>query len=67
MSRRDRPVSPVPEKTPDNGEIITLRELLSAVDTAVVELVEAPAGDDVVLESVALVTNLDNTGSDQKL
>ncbi|KAF0965100.1 PucR family transcriptional regulator [Rhodococcus sp. T7] len=59
MSRRDRPIFPGPEKAPDEVEIITLRELLRSLDTAVVELVEAPAGDDVVIASVALVDGTD--------
>lgn len=36
-------------------EAVTLRTLLSALDSAVVERVDAPAGDDIVVSSVALV------------
>jgi hypothetical protein len=39
--------------------VSTLRELLSALDTAVEGLVEAPAGDDAEIASVALVDNAD--------
>ncbi|PQP25467.1 PucR family transcriptional regulator [Rhodococcus opacus] len=47
---------------PDTAaETITLRELLRALDTAVVELIDAPAGDDVAVASVALVDSSDLT------
>lgn len=39
----------------------TLRELLDALDTAVVELLDAPAGDTVAIRSVALVDSSDLT------
>ncbi|MGW4332788.1 PucR family transcriptional regulator [Rhodococcus koreensis] len=38
---------------------ITLRELLSALDTSVVELIDAPAGTEIALSSVALVDSSD--------
>ncbi|MFZ2526135.1 MAG: helix-turn-helix domain-containing protein [Rhodococcus sp. (in: high G+C Gram-positive bacteria)] len=38
---------------------ITLRELLSVLDTSVVELVDAPAGTEIALSSVALVDSSD--------
>ncbi|MBC2642006.1 MULTISPECIES: CdaR family transcriptional regulator [unclassified Rhodococcus (in: high G+C Gram-positive bacteria)] len=38
---------------------ITLRELLSALDTSVVELIDAPAGTEIALASVALVDSSD--------
>ena len=41
------------------GEPITLRELITALDTAVIGLLEAPAGDSVVISSVVLVDNAD--------
>ena len=40
-------------------EPITLRELITALDTAVIGLLEAPAGDSVVISSVVLVDNAD--------
>ncbi|MEV6427695.1 helix-turn-helix domain-containing protein [Nocardia sp. NPDC051463] len=40
-------------------EASTLRELLDALDTAVVELLDAPAGDTVAIRSVALVDSSD--------
>ncbi|MCH0565668.1 helix-turn-helix domain-containing protein [Streptomyces sp. MUM 136J] len=40
-------------------EAITLREMLSALDTAVVRVVGAPAGEDVMISSVALVDGSD--------
>ncbi|MEY7973584.1 PucR family transcriptional regulator [Saccharomonospora xinjiangensis] len=44
---------------PDQPGASTLRELLTALDTAVVELVHAPSGDDVVITSVALAESAD--------
>ena len=36
-----------------------VRELITALDTAVIGLLEAPAGDSVVISSVVLVDNAD--------
>ncbi|WP_052270054.1 MULTISPECIES: PucR family transcriptional regulator [Streptomyces] len=48
-----------PAAATDAVEAITLRELLSALDTAVVGVVDAPAGDNVMISSVALVDGSD--------
>ncbi|WP_179443325.1 CdaR family transcriptional regulator [Rhodococcus sp. ACPA1] len=59
MTADDRTLPNDLAATAESTETITLRELLSALDSAVVELVDAPAGDDVVVSSVALVDSTD--------
>lgn len=46
-------------QTPPTDGAVTLRQLLSALDSAVVELVDAPAGDEVSLASASLVDSSD--------
>jgi len=59
VARANQTIRQTLAQTSESKELLTLRELLSALDTAVVELVDAPAGDDVVLASVALVEGSD--------
>ncbi|UUE28677.1 helix-turn-helix domain-containing protein (plasmid) [Rhodococcus qingshengii] len=55
----DRTLLPVAVDPTRKSEISTLRELLSALDRSVVELVDAPVGDDIAVDSVALVDSTD--------
>ncbi|QZS56612.1 MULTISPECIES: PucR family transcriptional regulator [Rhodococcus] len=58
VSSRKRAVAKAGREA-ESSETITLRELLAALDTSVVELIEAPAGDSVAISSVALVDSSD--------